>query len=108
MKMDLKDILSAIGRIPTLVNGLLQQANLPAQRAPLVAQALRSVWPSSPLYACRLLEGSQAHLEVLDAAGTARPEWAEKLEKEMARAEHSGMLLSPGSIVVQRLPITSK
>lgn len=85
--MELKDILSAFSRIPTLVNALLQQANLPAQRALLVTQTLRAVWPSSPLYACQLLEGSQSHLAALDAVGNARPEWAEKLAKEMAPAD---------------------
>src|SRR5262249_8044294 len=67
----------------------LEQTDSPSNRPSLLSKTLRSVWPHSSLYACRLWDENEPHLSVLDDAGNPRPEWTEWVQKEMIRQADS-------------------
>src|SRR5216683_1431187 len=71
--------LAAFGPSAERIDDILQHADSLRLRAPLLAETLRSLWPSFPLYACLLEAQDDSHFAVLDDNGKLRAEWAEAL-----------------------------
>jgi signal transduction histidine kinase len=85
MTVAFPEILAVLDPIRESVSALVSQGDSPARLAFLAAQMLRTAWPPSPLYACRLGGEGHAHCCVIDDAGRSRPEWEEQLTKELTR-----------------------
>jgi signal transduction histidine kinase len=69
---------------PVRIDEALAPSHPRAERAGRVANALRRLWPFSPLYACLLWEGGRPRACVLDGSGSPRPDWAEAFREELA------------------------
>src|SRR5437016_4345348 len=79
MENILLESLAAFGRSAERIDDILQHADSLRLRAPLLAEMLRSLWPSFPLYACLLEAQDDSHFGVLDDNGKLRAEWADAL-----------------------------
>jgi signal transduction histidine kinase len=69
-------------------------------RAGRLARTLRSLWPGAALVACRYRDAGRDEFAVLDATGSARPEWEGPLRAKWGDAEvpgPAGMELVTGS-----------
>jgi signal transduction histidine kinase len=85
MMFSLTNVLAMLDRSRELTATVLYQTGNPPERAFRVAEMLRSLWPSAPLYACLLREESISHLCVLDETGKPRSDWDVPLRKVLAR-----------------------
>jgi signal transduction histidine kinase len=85
MSKVLLDALATLTRNRLLIEAVLRQTDDPAQRATLLAGILRSLWPGSPLYACRFAVAGHSHISVQDEAGNPRPEWTALLRDLLAK-----------------------
>ena len=84
MENILLESLAAFGRSAERIDDILQHADSLRLRAPLLAEMLRSLWPSFPLYACLLEAQDDSHLGVLDDHGKLRAEWADALRSSIS------------------------
>jgi signal transduction histidine kinase len=71
--------LAAFAHSAERIDDILRHADSLRLRAPLLAEMLHSLWPSSPLYACLLEAKDHSHFAVLDESGKLRVEWAQPL-----------------------------
>jgi signal transduction histidine kinase len=69
--------LSSCERSAEKIDDIVRQADSPRLRAPLLAEMLRSLWPSFALYSCLLGDEDDPHLCVLDANGKSRNDLAD-------------------------------
>ena len=67
-------------------DSLFQETDDPGRRAAGIAAALRTLWPSSPLFAARL-RSSGSPLWAIDRLGIQRPDWSPSLETFLSRHE---------------------
>src|SRR5437870_4622744 len=93
METIVMESLAALEHSAERIDDILRHADSLRLRAPLLAEMLRSAWPSSPLYACLLAGQDGSHFGVLDQSGKLRVDWAESLRNgigEVAnRLEHT-------------------
>lgn len=79
MEAGLTEILAGLNLSRGLIDAALRQAADPPRRATLLAEALRALWPASPLHACLLWHQGQPYGCLLDDAGQPVAEWRELL-----------------------------
>lgn len=84
------EILAALGRCRESIAAALRQTDDPAQRAALLTETLRSLWPAAPLYACLLWQEGRPALNVRDEAGRSRSDWADLIGDDLGRREGPG------------------
>jgi signal transduction histidine kinase len=89
------EYLSLLRRSREQTETVLRETDEPGQRAAGIAAALRTLWPTSPLFASQLRPaGSPLH--AIDFQGAERPEWFEPLETFLSRhASREPRSLSP-------------
>jgi glyoxylase-like metal-dependent hydrolase (beta-lactamase superfamily II) len=97
VKLELNAILAAFDGARALLDASLKQSQEFSGRAGLVASAMRSLWPSCPIYACLCKENSHWHSIAIDEGGSPRPEWAGALEKELSDRMEIGRKQRPAN-----------
>src|SRR5262249_51434403 len=68
-----------------ILESRLAQADGPAARSRLIADAFRELWPDARFCYCRLTSGDTQAARALDNKGEERPGWAVALEEPIAR-----------------------
>jgi signal transduction histidine kinase len=88
----LADLRAAWDRAREEIDAAVAQTAEPGARAVRLAGALRSLWPSSALYACALRGEGRLHVGATDSAGNPRPDWAEALRVLLGGSAAPGAL----------------
>jgi signal transduction histidine kinase len=99
MKMAATETLVFLQQSGEKIDEILRQTNDLPLRTARLAELLRSLWPSSPLYACLLDVSGHSHLCVLDESGERRSEWAELLHALVSQRDKSLASKTPSAPV---------
>src|SRR5262249_2469564 len=84
------EILERLQRGRGALPGVLHQGRRPAERVPLLAAWLRSLWPEAHLFASLLWEKDRPHCAAPDGQGTRRPDRDAALAAELSRLRDAG------------------
>src|SRR6266545_6380987 len=90
MNLPIMVILADLNRGRELIDSLLRQTKNSRERVALLAELLRSLWPSAPLYTAQLRDSGATHFCVLDETGSQRPDWVEILDIDSDRPAETG------------------
>jgi signal transduction histidine kinase len=88
-----KDMLALLDRGQALLDSILRETIEPNQRAHRLAEGLRSLWPSAPLYFCWLRGDHEDALSAIDERGEPSAEWADLVRREMDKSDSISKVL---------------